>query len=321
MPPMTTTVDPRSSTYADRRQAMLARLDELDEGLAIARIRVRARERVELLLDRDAPFLELYPVAGTGLVGGIGVVEGVDVVVAAQEPGALEGLDDRGKAYRLGSLAAEHGLPLIHLAEPEPGRTWRELRRAGTLVEVRFGPGGTPLGDYTVGVRATDADFTAEDERDAIRLARLCVGRLSGPRVAAPDPGRPPRYESDDLLGTADVREILARVLDDSELEEFQPDSEPLAGWARVHGYPVGVVAGEGATAKATRFAELVRAARIPLLRLHTVLDVTISLTSAPEHAPMTFAWPGARAADVVIDPRDTRTALGLVLAVIGRRA
>jgi acyl-CoA carboxylase subunit beta len=318
MPLMTTTVDPRSSTYADQRQVMLARLDELDEALGMARIRVRARERVELLLDRDAPFLELYPVAGTSLVGGIGAVEGHPVVITAHEPGALEGTGDSGKAYRLGNLAAEHGLPLVHLAEP--GRTWRELRRAGTLVEVQFGSGALPLGDYTIGVGALDADFTAEDERDAIRLARLCVSRLGGPPPAAPGPARPPLYGAEDLLGTDDVREILARILDGSELEEFQPGTEPAAGWGELHGYRVGVIAGEDLGAKATRFGELVRVAGIPLLRLRTTRDVTISLTSGRAYEPMTFAWPGG-AADVVVDPRDTRTALGLALTVAGRVA
>lgn len=319
MPTMTSTVDPRSSTYADQRQVMLARLDELDETLGMARIRVRARERVELLLDRDAPFLELYPVAGTSLVGGIGTVEGRYVVIAAHEPGALEGTGDPGKAYRLGSLAAQHGLPLVHLAEP--GRTWRELRRAGTLVEVQFGAGAIPLGDYTIGVDAPDADCTAENERDAIRLARLCVSRLGEPPAAPPGPGRPPLYEAEDLLGTDDVREILARILDGSELEEFQPGTEPVAGWGELHGYRVGVVAGEDLGAKAARFGELVRAARIPLLRLRTTRDVLVSLTAGRGYEPVTFAWPGAVNADVVIDPRDTRTALGLALAVAGRIA
>src|SRR5205085_5016713 len=87
MPTLSTTVDPRSPSYVDSRQAMLARLDELDEAVAAARSRYPsvARERVELLLDQDAPFLELCPVAGwgtgsqpgAGVVGGIGRVEGV----------------------------------------------------------------------------------------------------------------------------------------------------------------------------------------------------------------------------------------------------
>ena len=76
MPTLSTTVDPRSPSYVDSRQAMLVRLDELHEAPAAARTggysavaRAIARERVELLLDRDAPFLELCPLAGWGTDG------------------------------------------------------------------------------------------------------------------------------------------------------------------------------------------------------------------------------------------------------------
>src|SRR5690242_6216351 len=69
MPTLSTNVDPLSPSYVDNRQAVLARLDELHEALAPGRngygnTRPVARERVELLLDRDAPFLELGPLAG-----------------------------------------------------------------------------------------------------------------------------------------------------------------------------------------------------------------------------------------------------------------
>src|SRR2546429_991069 len=111
MPTLSTTVDSRSSSYLDNRQAMLARLDELDEALAAARTRggdragsydpvgqydsaglyrtqsrLLARERVELLLDRDAPFLELCPLAGWGTdqPTGAGVIGGVGRGAGAQ---------------------------------------------------------------------------------------------------------------------------------------------------------------------------------------------------------------------------------------------
>src|SRR5438552_853928 len=88
MPTLSTTVDPRAPSYVDTRQALLARLDELDEAVAAARGRYPtvAHERVELLLDRDAPLLELCPIAGwgtesrpgAGIVGGIGRIEGAE---------------------------------------------------------------------------------------------------------------------------------------------------------------------------------------------------------------------------------------------------
>ena len=332
MPTLSTTLDPRSSSYLERRQAMLARLDELDETLAAARTRVRARERVELLLDRDAPFLELRTVTGSALVGGLGQVEGVHCVVVADEPGTIEGTGDRAKAYRLAGLAAENGLPLIHLAEP--GRAHPERRRVPAVVAVLFGGGTAPSADYTVAVRpaAAEADFLAEDERDAIRLARLCLRRLDRP-APVPPPGlaEPPKYDLDDLVGTADVREVLARVLDGSEFEEFQPRSgtDLLAGWGAVYGYPVGVLSGGPGDLKAARFAELVRDSGTPLICLGSApvptpdLAVTLTPGDPAYRARLLLAWPypGASAeADAVIDPRDTRTALGIALATVARR-
>jgi acyl-CoA carboxylase subunit beta len=308
MPTLTTTVDARSPAYLDQRQVMLARLDDLDESLAPARARIRARQRVELLLDRDAPFLELHTATCAGLVGGVGPVEGVSCVVVAQEPGAVDGTGDRSAAYRLAGLAATYRLPLVHLAEP--GSLWRELHRAGTVVGVHFRPDGVPSGGHTIAVGRTDADFPAQDEHDALRLARLCVRRLGRETPPEPAPSRPPAYDQEDLLGTEDVREVLARILDASEFDEFQPGTGPVAGWGAVYGYPVGVLAGDVYDGpKAARFADLAHDAGTPLVRL----------AGGTFHVgAFRFAWPGTVGdADATIDPRDTRTALGIALAIV----
>src|SRR3989442_15780017 len=97
MPALRSTVDSAAPSFVDNRAAMLRRLAELDEALAAAaaggegdverhhaRGKLLPRERIELLLDRDAPFLELCPVApwgtdyptGAGGVGGVGGGEG-----------------------------------------------------------------------------------------------------------------------------------------------------------------------------------------------------------------------------------------------------
>src|SRR5690606_26348145 len=98
MPVLPSAPDPASAAYAENRAAMMERLAELDAALATAlagggekytarhhaRGKLLARERIELLVDRDAPFLELMPVAGygsdypvgAGSVTGIGVVSG-----------------------------------------------------------------------------------------------------------------------------------------------------------------------------------------------------------------------------------------------------
>ena len=74
--------------------------------------------------------------------------------------------------------------------------------------------------------------------------------RKQGP---PPGPAVPPRYDPDEILGivSADVkvpfdpREILARVVDGSDFDEYKPlyGTSLVTGWARIHGYPVGVLA------------------------------------------------------------------------------
>src|ERR1051325_7085483 len=100
MPVLPDRVDRDAPEFAERRPALLEQLAELEPQLAIARGgggekyverhrkrgKLLARERIELLLDPDSPFLELPPRAagatnytvGPSLVTGIGVVEGVE---------------------------------------------------------------------------------------------------------------------------------------------------------------------------------------------------------------------------------------------------
>ena len=133
---------PTTSRAQANRAALLERLAELAEVRAqvnlggseksLARHRKRgkltARERIELLLDRDSPFLELSPYAawgtdfpvGAGVVTGIGVVEGVEVMVVANDPtvrgGTLNPYSMR-KSGRAHDIAEQNRLPYISLVE------------------------------------------------------------------------------------------------------------------------------------------------------------------------------------------------------------
>src|SRR5258707_15099342 len=108
MPILTTTVDVAAPSFVDNQAAMLDRLSELEQALDAtragggekyvarhhARGRMLPRERIELLVDRDTPFLELCAVAafatdfpiGASVVGGIGVVEGAECMIIANDP-------------------------------------------------------------------------------------------------------------------------------------------------------------------------------------------------------------------------------------------
>ena len=367
---LSTAVDPGAPTARENRAGMLARLAELDAAQAdardgggakyVARHQARgkllARERIELLLDRDAPFLELSPVAawgtdfpvGASVVTGIGVVEGVECLIIANDPtvrgGAVNPYSLK-KTQRAGEIALANRLPMINLVESggadlpsqaeifiPGGRVFRDLTRLSAAriptISVVFGnataggayvPGmsdytimvrdrakvflaGPPLVKMATGEEADDeslggaamhastsglADFLAADERDGLRLARRCVRRLNwrkqgpAPRSAVP---APPRYDPEELLDIAsadlrvpfDPREVLARVLDGSEFDEFKPGygTALVTGWGELHGYPVGVLANARGVLfseeaqKAAQFIQLANVADTPLIFL-----------------------------------------------------
>jgi acetyl-CoA carboxylase carboxyltransferase component len=365
-----TAIDPGSPAYAEGRAAMLERLAELESALDVARGgggekyvtrhhargKLLPRERVELLVDQDSPFLELSGVAawgtdfpvGASVVTGIGVVEGVECVIVANDPtvrgGAVNPYALR-KTRRAGEIALTNRLPLVNLVESAGadlptqseifipgGGVFRDLTRLSAeripTVSVVFGnatAGGAyvpGMSDFTIMVRnqakvflagpplvrmatgeVTDdeslggaamhagrsglADFIAEDERDGIRLARQCVRRLNwrklgpAPRTTLP---AEPKHDPEDLLAVPgtdlkvpfDPREVLGRVLDGSEFDEFKPayGTALVTGWGDLHGYPVGVLANARGVLfseeaqKATQFIQLANAADTPLLFL-----------------------------------------------------
>jgi acetyl-CoA carboxylase carboxyltransferase component len=94
-------------------------------------------------------------------------------------------------------------------------------------------------------------------------------------------PGDPPRYDSEELLGVAssdlrvpfEIREVIARVVDGSRLEEFKPryGTTLVTGWAEIHGFPVGILANNGVlfseeSQKAAQFIQLANRLDVPLL-------------------------------------------------------
>jgi acetyl-CoA carboxylase carboxyltransferase component len=142
MAPLQDRVDRHNDEFLANRAAMLAALAELDAELAraragggeryVARHRERhkllARERIELLVDRDSPFLELSPLAASGtdytvgasLVTGVGVVAGVECVVCASDPTVRGGSSNPytvRKSFRAADIARENRLPLLNLVE------------------------------------------------------------------------------------------------------------------------------------------------------------------------------------------------------------
>ncbi|SDH50527.1 Acetyl-CoA carboxylase, carboxyltransferase component [Nonomuraea jiangxiensis] len=361
-------LDPGGEDYLRRREAMLAKLAELDAEHAKAvggggekyverhrkRGKLLARERIELLVDPDSPFLELSPLAawgseypvGAGVVTGIGVVAGVECVITANDPTVRGGSSNPWtlrKTIRASDIALRNRLPYVNLVESggadlpaqkeifiPGGQIFRDLTRLSAAgiptVAIVFGNstaggayvpgmsdyvvmvrerakvflGGPPLVKMATGEESDDeslggaemharvsglADYLAEDEHDALRIGRNIIGSLHWRKLGVtPFEPREPRYPADELLGIVpedlkvpfDPREVIARVVDGSEFEEFKPayGTSLVTGWARIHGYPVGVLANargvlfSAESQKATQFIQLAGQSRTPLLFL-----------------------------------------------------
>ncbi|GAB2830201.1 acyl-CoA carboxylase subunit beta [Lentzea nigeriaca] len=350
------------------REALLAKIAELDAEHAKAlagggpkyverhhrRGKLLARERVELLIDSDSPFLELSPLAawgtdfpvGASVVTGIGRVEGVECVIVANDPTVRGGASNPytlRKSLRANDIALQNRLPLISLVESggadlptqseifiPGGRAFRDLTRLSAAgiptITAVFGNataggayvpgmsdyvimvkdrskvflGGPPLVKMATGEEADDeslggatmhgttsglADFVAEDETDAIRLARRVVARLNW-RKLGPEPHEveEPLFDADSILDIVsedqrvpfDPRDVIARLVDGSRFDEFKPlyGDSLVTGWARIHGYPVGILANARGvlfseeSQKATQFLQLANQSDTPLVFL-----------------------------------------------------
>ncbi len=144
--------------------------------------------------------------------------------------------------------------------------------------------GGADLHCRTSGV----TDQLADNDEHAIALARAAISRLNRPKNIdlAIRPPKPPRYSAEEIYGIIpkdprqpfDVREIIARLVDDSEFDEFKPlyGSTLVCGFAHWWGYPVGIVANNGilfseSAQKGAHFIELCSQRGIPLIFLQNI--------------------------------------------------
>jgi 3-methylcrotonyl-CoA carboxylase beta subunit len=136
------------------------------------------------------------------------------------------------------------------------------------------------------------ADHFADDDDHAIEILRGIVSTLQRANVRTAlstlevAPPEEPLYPADDLYGilpttfreTYDVREIIARLVDGSKFREFKAryGTTLVCGFARIHGYPVGIIANNGvlfseSALKATHFIELCDQRGIPLVFLQNI--------------------------------------------------
>ena len=132
------------------------------------------------------------------------------------------------------------------------------------------------------------ADYLANNDLHALALAREAVSRLNltKPQQMALRPVQEPLYDPRELDGIIptdtrkpyDVREVIARIVDGSEFDEFKArfGTTLVTGFAHIHGMPVGIIANNGilfseAAQKGTHFIELCCQRRIPLVFLQNI--------------------------------------------------
>jgi len=374
---LTTQVERDDDLFARRLERMSALVEELRERTAqvargggeasVERHRSRgklpARERIDLLVDPETAFLELSPLAAwelydgqapsAGIVTGIGVVEGRECVIVANDATVKGGTYfplTVKKHLRAQEIAEQNRLPCLYLvdsggaflplqAEVFPdrdhfGRIFFNQARmsAAGIAQIAVVMGSCTAGgayvpamsDETVIVRgtgtifiggpplvkaATGQDVTAEElggadvhtrqsgvadyyamsDEHALALARQIVRNLQTRPPRSPwEPARPepPAVDPSDLYGLVpesfreqvDPREIIARLVDGSRFHEFKANyGETLVcGFARVEGYPVGILANNGvlfaeSSQKGAHFIELACKRRVPLVFLQNI--------------------------------------------------
>lgn len=267
-----TALDTTGPEYAAHRAAMLTKLTELDAAQAEAlagggekyverhrsRGKLLARERIELLIDEDTPFLELSPLAawgsnyavGASLVTGIGVVAGVECLITANDPTVRGGASNPWtlkKALRANEIALANRLPCVSLVESggadlpaqkeifiPGGALFRDLTRLSAAgiptVAVVFG-NSTAGGAYVPGM----SDHTVMiEERSKVflggpPLVRMATGEesddesLGGAGMHARTSGLADHFAVDEQDALHQARRIVARL----NWRKAQPDPGP----------------------------------------------------------------------------------------------
>jgi acetyl-CoA carboxylase carboxyltransferase component len=230
-----------------RRESMLAKVADLDAQHAVAvagggersvnrhhqRGRLMPRERIELLIDPGSAFLELSPLAGWGsdftvgasVVTGIGVIEGVECMITANDPSVKGGASNPWtvkKIFRAAQIAEENRLPTISLVESggadlptqkeifiPGGKLFRDLTRSSAAkvptIALVFG-NSTAGGAYVPGV----SDYTVMVKGQAKVF-------LGGPPLVKMATGE----ESDDeSLGGAEMHARVSGLADYLAVDE-----------------------------------------------------------------------------------------------------
>jgi geranyl-CoA carboxylase beta subunit len=244
----------------------------------------------EIALENRLPYIQLVESAGANLlryrvedfVRGGNIFRNLARLSAAGLPvvTVTHGSSTAGGAYQTGLsdyIVMVRGRTRAFLAGPPL------LKAATGEIATEEELGGAEMHTTISGL----GDYLAEDDRDALGIARDIVAKLDWNkdiRPAAPRRAKPPRYDAEELLGImpedykrpVDMKEAIARIVDDSDFLEFAANYGPetVCGHAAIEGHAVGIITNNGpldpaGANKATHFIQACCQSRTPLLYLN----------------------------------------------------
>jgi len=244
----------------------------------------------ELALENKLPYVQLVESAGANLlryrvedfVRGGNIFRNLARMSAAGLPvvTVTHGSSTAGGAYQTGLsdyIVMVRGRTRAFLAGPPL------LKAATGEIATEEELGGAEMHTSISGL----GDYLAEDDRDALRIARDIMAGLDWdrPSLLADRLGvRPPRYDAEELLGImpmdhkrpVDMRQAIARFVDDSDFTEFGANYGPatVCGQARIEGFAIGIITNNGpldpaGANKATHFIQACCQSRTPLIYLN----------------------------------------------------
>ncbi len=242
----------------------------------------------ELALENRLPYVQLVESAGANLmryrvedfVRGGNIFRNLARLSAAGLPvvTVTHGSSTAGGAYQTGLsdyIVMVRGRTRAFLAGPPL------LKAATGEIATEEELGGAQMHTTISGL----GDYMAEDDRDALRIARDIMAKLNWDR-AQPEGNtfKPPRYDAEDLLGImpmdhkrpVDMRQAIARFVDGSDFVEFSPNYGPatVCGHATIEGHPLGIITNNGpldpsGANKATHFIQACCQSRTPILYMN----------------------------------------------------
>ncbi len=251
----------------------------------------------QIAMENKLPMLQLVESAGANLfrqaemfVRGGETFAGLARLSAMGLPiiSVINGSSTAGGAYQTGLsdyVIVVRGRTRVYLAGPPL------LKAATGEIAEEEELGGAEMHYHITGT----GEHMAENDADGIRIAREVMASLGWPGGGAAVQGSAPRYDPDEICGVVpidyrqpyDVREVIARIVDDSEFLDFKPAYGPhtVNGHARIDGHEVGIIGNNGpidadGSTKTAQFIQLCCQSGTPLVFLQNTTGYMVGRDS-----------------------------------------